>query len=221
MFGDIPQNVWGHSPECLATFHGMFGDIPRNITFPPIPRVPGIPFPVPVFLVLVIAFIFWGVSKSEKHVIWKKHICCCFINGTQCFLTADCTRNIIMLLSFKFMLSSCRFQLYVEFYSATLFSTRGWKVPERFGKFLLNLSIASYTKNLFTFLSFCVWNDFRGLFHFSICMPCLLPGHPVIFTSCHFTICMLSNTDHRLKYSYLVIKSNNIFQAHFYQVSLS
>ena len=40
MFGDIPWNVWRHSPE-------------YNI--PPIPRVPRIPFPVPVFLVLYIA----------------------------------------------------------------------------------------------------------------------------------------------------------------------
>ena len=31
MFGDIPRNVWGHSPECLATFPRMFGNIPRNV----------------------------------------------------------------------------------------------------------------------------------------------------------------------------------------------
>ena len=49
IFGDIPRNVWGHSPEYMATFPGMFGNIP------PIPRVPRIPFPVPVFLVLYIA----------------------------------------------------------------------------------------------------------------------------------------------------------------------
>ena len=70
MFGDIPQNIWWHSPECLVTFPDIFGDIPQNIwwnspeclaTFPglynilPIPRVPRIPFPVPVFLVLYIA----------------------------------------------------------------------------------------------------------------------------------------------------------------------
>ena len=40
MFADIPRNIWRHSPE-------------YNI--PPIPRVPRIPFPVPVFLVLYIA----------------------------------------------------------------------------------------------------------------------------------------------------------------------
>ena len=59
---DIPRNVWGHSRECLATFLGMFEGIPRNVwphspkySIPPIPRVPRIPFPVPVFLVLYIA----------------------------------------------------------------------------------------------------------------------------------------------------------------------
>ena len=62
IFGDIPRNVWRHSPECLATFPGIFGDIPRNVwrhspeyNILPIPRVPRIPFPVPVFLVLYIA----------------------------------------------------------------------------------------------------------------------------------------------------------------------
>ena len=43
MFEDIPRNVWRYSPE-------------YNI--PPIPRVPRIPFPVPVFLVLYMAFTF-------------------------------------------------------------------------------------------------------------------------------------------------------------------
>ena len=62
MFGDIPLNVWRHSPECLATFLGMVGDIPRNLwrhspeyNILAIPRVPHIPCPVPVFLVLYIA----------------------------------------------------------------------------------------------------------------------------------------------------------------------
>ena len=41
MFEDIPRNVWEHSPE---------------YSIPPIPCVPRIPFPVPVFLVLYIAF---------------------------------------------------------------------------------------------------------------------------------------------------------------------
>ena len=31
MFGDIPRNVWGHSLECLTRFPGIFGDIPRNV----------------------------------------------------------------------------------------------------------------------------------------------------------------------------------------------
>ena len=31
MFGVIPQNVWQHSRECLATFPGMVGNIPRNV----------------------------------------------------------------------------------------------------------------------------------------------------------------------------------------------
>ena len=81
MFGDIPQNVLRHSPECLATLPGMFGNVPRNVwrhslerlrTFPGmlgaiprnvwrhspeynIPPIPRVPFPVPVFLFLYIA----------------------------------------------------------------------------------------------------------------------------------------------------------------------
>ena len=62
MFEDIPRNIWRHSPECLATFPEMFEDIPLNVwrhsmecSIPPIPRVPPIPFLVPVFLVLHIA----------------------------------------------------------------------------------------------------------------------------------------------------------------------
>ena len=62
-FEDILRNVWRHSPENLATFPGMFEDIPRNVwphspeyNIPPIPRVSRIPSPVPVFLVLYIAF---------------------------------------------------------------------------------------------------------------------------------------------------------------------
>ena len=64
MFEDIPWNVWPHSSECLRTFPGMFEDIPRNVwphspeySIPRIRRVPRIPFPVPVFLVLYIAWI--------------------------------------------------------------------------------------------------------------------------------------------------------------------
>ena len=62
MFEDIPRNIWRHSPECLATFPEMFEDIPLNVwrhsmecNIPPIPHVPPIPFLVPVFLVLHIA----------------------------------------------------------------------------------------------------------------------------------------------------------------------
>ena len=31
IFGDIPRSVWRHSPECLITFPGIFGDIPQNV----------------------------------------------------------------------------------------------------------------------------------------------------------------------------------------------
>ena len=61
-FEGIPRNVWLHSLEYLATFTEMFEDIPWNVwghspeySIPPIPRVPRISFPVPVFLVLYIA----------------------------------------------------------------------------------------------------------------------------------------------------------------------
>ena len=62
MFEEISRNIWRHFPECLRTFPRMFGDIPRNVwrhtpeyNISPIPRVPRIPFLVPVFLVLYIA----------------------------------------------------------------------------------------------------------------------------------------------------------------------
>ena len=62
MFDDIPRNICRHSPQCLVTFPGMFSNIPRDVwryspeyNIPPIPRVPRIPFPVPVFLVLYTA----------------------------------------------------------------------------------------------------------------------------------------------------------------------
>ena len=84
MFGDIPRNVWGHSPECLATFPGMFEDIPRNVwrhspeyNIPPIPRVPRIPFPVPVFLVLYIALttdILHGLKLISAYIQFEKKI---------------------------------------------------------------------------------------------------------------------------------------------------
>ena len=59
MFEDIAWNVWLHSLKCLATFRGMLKDISRYVwqhsaeyNIPLITRVPRIPLPVPVFLVL-------------------------------------------------------------------------------------------------------------------------------------------------------------------------
>ena len=57
MFGDIPWNVWRHSPE-------------YNI--PPIPLVPRIPFPVPVLLVLYIAFDMFSRSIQTEIKYVKK-----------------------------------------------------------------------------------------------------------------------------------------------------
>ena len=68
-FPGMSRNVQRHSPECLrsipeffTTFPGIFHDIPQESlkTFPeykilPNPRVPRIPFLVPIFLVLHIA----------------------------------------------------------------------------------------------------------------------------------------------------------------------
>ena len=66
MFGDIRRNVWQHSRECLKTF-------PEYNTLP-IPRVSRIPFPAPVFLVLIIAV-------SITHVVQKAFfsLLCCMI----------------------------------------------------------------------------------------------------------------------------------------------
>ena len=71
MFCYIPRNVWLHSPECLIIFSGMFEDIPRNVwrhspeyNIPPISRVPRIPFPVPVFLVLYIVHLQTSASEN-------------------------------------------------------------------------------------------------------------------------------------------------------------
>ena len=62
MFGDIPQNVWGRSLECLVTFPGVFEDIAQNVwrqspecNIAPISHIPYTLFPVHVFLVLYIA----------------------------------------------------------------------------------------------------------------------------------------------------------------------
>ena len=78
MFGNIPRNVWGNSPKCLATFPGIFEDIPGNVwrhspeyNISPIRRVPPIPFPVPVFLVLYIASIILSQSLFEIFLIMR------------------------------------------------------------------------------------------------------------------------------------------------------
>ena len=73
MLNSILQNVWEQSPEFFTTFPGIFHDIPPESlkTFPeynilPIPRVPRIPFLVPVFLVLHIAWrITWIYHKTK------------------------------------------------------------------------------------------------------------------------------------------------------------
>ena len=55
MFGDIPWNVWRHSLE-------------YNI--PPIPRVPRISFPVPVFLFLYIPVLkHYYITKSIRELL--------------------------------------------------------------------------------------------------------------------------------------------------------
>ena len=76
MFGDILRNVWGHSPHCLKTLPRMFGDIPQNVwrhsseyNIPPIPRVPRIPFPVPVFLVL-----YMSIKRDSLNRQWKRMV---------------------------------------------------------------------------------------------------------------------------------------------------
>ena len=75
---------------------------------------------------------------------------------------------------------------------------------------------------MFFFLYFRIWKVFHWLFTFqSVChvylWVALLFLLPVIFI-----FRMLSNTENRLEcFSYLVIRSNNIFQAHFYHLSLS
>ena len=63
MFEDIPE---------------MFNDIPRNIYIPPTPRVPRISFPVPLFLVLYIAFnllycIITDFSDSNILLFLRRH----------------------------------------------------------------------------------------------------------------------------------------------------
>ena len=53
MLSNIPQNVWRHSPE-------------YNIPPLPIPRLPGIPFSVPVFLVLYISIQLMTVAVTSN-----------------------------------------------------------------------------------------------------------------------------------------------------------
>ena len=67
MFGRIFRNIWQHSAKSLRTFSGIFGNITRNVwrhspeclsleyNIPPIPHVPRIPLPVPLFLSLYTA----------------------------------------------------------------------------------------------------------------------------------------------------------------------
>ena len=66
--GCFPQNIWHHSLKCLAPFPGIFGETLRNLwrlspeyNAAPIPRPshsgPLIPFPVPLFLILCIAYL--------------------------------------------------------------------------------------------------------------------------------------------------------------------
>ena len=78
MFEDIPRNIWRYSSEYLRTFRGMFGDIPRNTwrhspeyNIPPIPRFPLIPFPVTVFLIIYIA-VFYQQSFNVTDFFMKQ-----------------------------------------------------------------------------------------------------------------------------------------------------
>ena len=131
---------------------------------------------------------------------------------------------------YPFVLGSCRFQVYVEFLHETISLHKRFlrshfyiniKSLLKFSKILSEFSIARYTKNLFFFLCFCIWKVFCWLFTFqSVCHVYLFVVQlfllPVIFTSR-----ILSNTEHRLEYfCYFVIRSD-IFQAHFYHLSLS
>ena len=123
------------------------------------------------------------------------------------------------------VLGGCRFQQYVEFYSAKIsfykrpllsrFYINIQKIrincSPKVSKIPLSLSIARYSEK---FLADCFTFQSEWHVYFLVIQLSLLL---VIFTSC-----MFSNTDHRLKYfCYLVIRSNNIFQAHFYHLLLS
>ena len=73
IFGDIPRNVWGHSPKCLATFPGMFRDIPRNVTFPSFSAFPAFRSPF-----LYSCFYRWPLHNpvtAYETSFYVKHFC--------------------------------------------------------------------------------------------------------------------------------------------------
>ena len=82
-FGNIPRNICQHFPKGLRRLPGIFEDIPWDVwqhspeyNIPPIPRIPRIPFPVPVFLVLYIAIkecVFFYLMVLNKK-IWRNAI---------------------------------------------------------------------------------------------------------------------------------------------------
>ena len=84
MFRDILRNVWGHSPE-------------YNIL--PVPRVPHIPFPVPVFLVLYIAEVFRELFLYEhrhKGRLSRKNLSLKnFTYKLKILLTRNCRRSFV------------------------------------------------------------------------------------------------------------------------------
>ena len=95
IFGDIPRNVLRHSPKCLGTFPGMFEDIPRNVwrhspeyNIPPIPRVPRILFPVPVFLFLYIT----NIMFTENYSMWPYNS----------YMTVICNKTNTRKINFEF-----------------------------------------------------------------------------------------------------------------------
>ena len=102
------------------------------------------------------------------------------------------------------ILGSCKFQLYGKFYSATI-SLHNRRL---LSNFYMNIQKTSeFFASCFTLQSVCH-------VYFLLVELSLLP---VIFSSR-----MLSNTEHWLEcFCYLVIRSNNIFQTHFYHFSLS
>ena len=127
----------------------------------------------------------------KRKMRYENAICYYLINRTlsKSSLRANSTRNIIMLLFFKCIHSSIRQQQILAFSRILLnnhfspqqapsvpflykYLKRREYVLQSFQKFLLSLSIARYTKNLFFF----------------ICMSCFFPVRPVIFISCHLCL---------------------------------